>query len=85
MKAGLSVIIFIVIEIFFLWMYGLDPNASISVMTALSIIITLLIMILINQLELLRYVRQDRNRARRERIQQMNARAVAGPAEEELL
>ncbi|NMM53905.1 hypothetical protein [Paenibacillus aquistagni] len=84
MKAGLSVIIFIVIEIFFLWMYGLDPNASISVMTALSIIITLLIMILINQLELLRYVRQDRNRARRERIQQMNARAVAGPAEEEL-
>lgn len=84
MKAGLSVIIFVVIEIFFLWMYGLDPNASISVMTALSIIITLLIMILINQLELLRYVRQDRNRARRERIQQMNARAVAGPAEEEL-
>lgn len=84
MKAGLSVIIFIVIEIFFLWMYGLDPNASISVMTALSIIITLLIMILINQLELLRYVRQVRNRARRERIQQMNARAVAGPAEEEL-
>lgn len=84
MKAGLSVIIFIVIEIFFLWMYGLDPNASISVMTALSIIITLLIMILINQLELLRYVRQDRNRARRERIQQMNARAVAGPAKEEL-
>ncbi|WP_088547714.1 hypothetical protein [Paenibacillus aquistagni] len=84
MKAGLSVIIFIVIESFFLWMYGMDPNASISVMTALSIIITLLIMILINQLELLRYVRQDRNRARRERIQQMNARAVAGPAEEEL-
>lgn len=84
MKAGLSVIIFIVIEIFFLWMYGLDPNASISVMTAISIIITLLIMILINQLELLRYVRQDRNRARRKRIQQMNARAVAGPAEEEL-